>query len=82
MLTGGGQPTRDWASNPAAVSDGSIESAHAYAALLYGDTAHVATYVDAVKQLKFPTQTDPGFAWPFTVADAGWLLQVVTHQPN
>lgn len=73
----------DWAANPGGINNGAIEAGDACAALLTGDTRRVRTYLQAVKRLKFPKSADaPGFEWPFTVAEAGWLLQIVTQMPD
>ena len=78
-----GQIKPDWAANPDQINHGSIEAGDAYAALLAGDTQRVRTYVQAVKRLKFPASADAsGFEWPFNVAEAGWLLQIVTQMPE
>jgi len=67
----------DWAADPELVDHGWIEAANAYAALLAGETNRVRIYIHAVKRLKFPASGPPAFAWPFSVADAGWLLQIL-----
>ncbi len=78
-----GQTKPDWAATPDRINKGWIESGHAYAALLAGDSQHVRTYVQAVKRLSFPKPADTaGFEWPFTITDAGWLLQIVTQLPE
>ena len=78
---GGARP--DWAAHPEQVDQGWIEAANAEAALRAGETNRVRVYVQAVKRLKFPTAAgQPGFAWPFSVADAGWLLQILAPPPT
>lgn len=78
-----GQKKPDWAANPEQINKGWIEAGDAYAALLAGDTNRVRTYVQAIKRLKFPkSDHTSGFEWPFTVAEAGWLLQIVTQMPG
>ncbi|MBV9865616.1 MAG: hypothetical protein JO316_09720 [Abitibacteriaceae bacterium] len=73
-----GKVKPDWATTPHLAAGGWIAVDVAYAAWLAGDTKRVATYLAAVKRLKFPVSAqDTGFAWPFTVADAGWLLQLM-----
>lgn len=73
--SGGTKP--DWAANPGQINNGWVEAGNAYAALLAGDTKRVRTYLEAVKQLKFPKAAEgSGFEWPFSINDAGWLLQI------
>ncbi len=73
----------DWAANPGEINSGAIEAGAACAALLAGDTRRVRIYLRAVQRLKFPPSPDvPGFDWPFTIAEAGWLLQIVTPMPD
>ena len=72
-----GRTKPDWAANPGQINNGWVEAGDAYAALLAGDTQRARTYVEAVKRLKFPPSAEAsGFEWPFTIADAGWLLQI------
>lgn len=74
-----GDARPDWAAHPEQIDHGWIEAGSAYAALLAGETNRVRIYVRAVKRLKFPTSAGPPrFAWPFSVADAGWLLEIMT----
>ena len=74
---GGVRP--DWTANPEQIDHGWIEAGNAYAELLVGETNRVRVYVQAVKHLKFPASAGASaFAWPFSVADAGWLLQILT----
>ena len=62
---------------------GSIEAGAAYAASLAGETQRVRTYVLAVKRLKFPNSSGLSeFEWPFSIADAGWLLQTLVQLPD
>ena len=70
---------RDWATNPGAVNDGWIESGVAYAMFLAGDETRLQNYVAAVRRLKFPTPGRKGFDWPFSLADAGWLLRILAR---
>jgi hypothetical protein len=42
--------------------------------VLAGDRSRIPKYLQAVKRLKI-TRRDR-FAWPFTAADAGWLLAI------
>ncbi len=77
-----GQTKPDWAANPGQINHGWIEAGPAYAALLAGETQRVRTYIQAVKRLKFPKSGVAGFEWPFTVADAGWLLGLVRQLPD
>ena len=78
-----GQTKPDWAANPDRINNGWIEAGDAYAALLTGDTWRVRKYIEAVKRLKFPKSADASdFEWPFSVTEAGWLLQIVTRIPN
>lgn len=73
---GHGKP--DWASEPDAVNEGWLEAADAYAMLLAGETGKVRTFAGSAKRLKF---RDNGFAQPFNVEDAGWLLQILARLP-
>lgn len=77
-----GQTKPDWAANPDQINSGWIEAGDAYAALLTGDTIRVRKYIEAVKRLKFPKAGASGFAGPFSVTEAGWLLQIVTQLPD
>ena len=44
--------------------------------MLVEDEDRALRHADLVKSVKFPNASDPvGFPWPFTVDDAGWLLQ-------
>jgi hypothetical protein len=46
-----------------------------YAALLSGNSARARAQANMIKAAKFPSEFNkPGFAWPFPVDDAGWLL--------
>ncbi|HUA38614.1 MAG TPA: hypothetical protein VMA35_09510 [Candidatus Sulfopaludibacter sp.] len=77
---GGARP--DWAAHPEQVDRGWIEAGHACAALLANETNRVRIYVQAVKRLKFPASAGASaFAEPFSVADAGWLLQILAPPP-
>jgi hypothetical protein len=64
----------DWASAPGQVNEGWLEAGDACAMLLGGETQKVRTFFHAAKQLKFRNSDD--FAAPWTIADAGWLLQI------
>ncbi|CAF3365053.1 unnamed protein product [Rotaria sp. Silwood2] len=64
----------DWTKNPT-YATGWIESGVAHAIWLTGDKNHTMLYLQAVKRLKFPL-----FPWPFTVTDAGWLIQTFSQQ--
>lgn len=78
-----GQNKPDWAVDTESVNSGWIESGSALAALLAGDSARVKTYVQSVKHAKFPKPAGPlAFKPPFNVADAGWLLQILTQLPQ
>ncbi len=69
---------QSWAKDPQAVNGGWINADAAYAAQLGGDEVQIAVYLKAVKQLKYPASaTAPQFPWPFTIADAGWLLRIL-----
>lgn len=70
---GHGKP--DWASEPGRVNEGWLEAGNAYGMLLAGETERVRTFAAAVRPLKFRTN---GFAGPFNVEDAGWLLEVLS----
>ncbi len=73
-----GQAKPDWLANPEQINGGWIEAGAAYAALLAGEAKPVQNYLQAVRRLKFPKSAGlPGFEWPFSVADAGWLLQTL-----
>ncbi len=75
-----GQKKPDWSAHPDQINSGWMESGCVYSALLAGDTQRVRAYVKAVKRLKFPKSADAaGFEWPFTVTDAGWLLQILNQ---
>ena len=66
-----------WAVTPGGASNGWIESGVAYALLLSGDKVQTRTYLQAVKRLKLSDLPEQKrFAWPFSIADAGWLLQM------
>lgn len=77
----GGAPLHmNWATSPERVNGGWINADVAYAALVGGDKHCVAIYLRAVKALKYPVSTEkPHFAWPFTPADAGWLLKALSR---
>jgi hypothetical protein len=70
----------DWATAIKDVNGGWINADVAYAALLAGEKDRVASYLRAVRALKYPFRsTTSSFAWPFTPADAGWLLRILSH---
>lgn len=73
-----GKSGPDWAVNPEKINGGWIDADVAYAALLAGDTDHVVVYLHALERGKL-AQTPDRFAWPYTAADAGWLLQILTR---
>jgi hypothetical protein len=70
-----GREHPDWAAHPERVNAGWISTDVAYASTLAGDRRRIPEYLRAVKRLKI-TRHDR-FAWPFTAADAGWLLAIV-----
>jgi hypothetical protein len=70
-----GLASPDWAKSPDRVNHGWIEAGFAYAALKAGETNRVRSYLQAVNRTKL--QPVARFAPPLTVADAGWLLQVL-----
>lgn len=73
----------DWATDPEQINRGWMEAGHAYTALLMGETNRVRIYFHAVKHLKFQKAAGPpAFTWPFSVADAGWLLQILEPPPD
>ena len=78
-----GHTKPNWSANPEQINNGSIEAGAAYAALLAGETQRVQTYVLAVKRLKFQNSSGlSGFEWPFSIIDAGWLLQTLVQLPD
>lgn len=74
-----GHEKPDWASEPGKVNEGWLEAGDAYAMLLGGETEKVRTFAGAAKRLKF---RGDGFAQPFNVEDAGWLLQILARLPE
>lgn len=75
-----GQTGPDWTRHPEQVNSGVLPIDVAYAALLCGDTPRVRAFVQSMKPLKFPqAPEDAGFSWPFSIADAGWLLSILGH---
>jgi len=75
-----GHAKPDWATHPGQINEGWIESGSAYGLWLGGDVQRARAYVQSVKRLKFPPQTDsPEFRQPFNIADAGWLLQLLAE---
>jgi hypothetical protein len=72
----------NWALTPELIDGGYLSTDIGYAALLTGDRQHAQAHTNAVKRLKFATSpNDIGFAWPFIVADAGWLIQSLSKLP-
>ena len=69
-----GKNRPDWSAAPGAANNGFIEAGVAHAVLLAGDTARVQTYLAAIKRQQFGENPQNPFAWPFSLADAGWLL--------
>lgn len=77
-----GQERPDWASAPEKVNHGHINMDMAYAALLAGDAKQVSAYWPAARRFVFPHPPDSaGFAWPFSVGEAGWMLTLLRHLP-
>lgn len=78
-----GRSRPDWSTDPEHVNQGWVEAGHAEAAWLMGDTNRVENYLRAVEQDKFraPGQA-PHFTGPFSVDDAGWLLQIMAAVKN
>ena len=77
-----GQNRPNWASTPEKVDQGHIHADIAYAALLAGDIKQVEIYRRAARRFVFPHPPDSaGFAWPFSVGEAGWLLTLLHHFP-
>jgi hypothetical protein len=74
-----GQLKPDWAAHPDQVNQGWIEAGDACAMLLAGQTERVRSFVQEVRRLKL--QSPHEFEWPFNVADAGWLLQIMARSP-
>lgn len=75
-----GKAKPDWAANPEQVNGGWVNADVAHAVLLGGNVQRVQTYLRSVRRLKFPhSPRAAGFAWPFTVGDAGWLLATLTQ---
>jgi hypothetical protein len=68
----------DWAADPGGVNGGWLEAGVACGMLRSGQVQPVQTFVAAARRLKFRAA---GFAGPFNVADAGWLLQILTQLP-
>lgn len=78
-----GHQQADWAATPELINNRNVEAATARAVLLTGDYSRVQTYLQAVRRLKYPhSPQDAGFAWPFTVTDAGWLLAALTQMQS
>ncbi len=78
-----GQERPDWAAAPEKVNEGHIHADMAYAALLAGDTKQVKVYWPAARRLVFPHPPDSaGFAWPFSLGDASWLLTLLYRLEN
>jgi hypothetical protein len=67
-----GNPNPDWT---VAVADpgGFLWPSIGHAALLSGDCARARSQAQFIKSQKFP-----GMDWPWTVEDAGWLLQTLS----
>lgn len=74
-----GKERADWAANPSGAS-GWIEAGVAHAVWLAGNKVHTQIYLQNVKRLKFPTPQNVGFGWPFSISDAGWLLETFSQQ--
>ncbi len=73
-----GQGKPDWATHPELINHGSMETGAAYGFLLAGETNRIRRYTSAVIQYEFPhARQSAAFAWPFNVAEAGWLLQIL-----
>jgi hypothetical protein len=74
-----GRSRPDWVRDPQDVNQGWVEAGHAYAGLLIGETNRVQIYCEAVRRYKLKSLgRNPQFAGPFSVDDAGWLLQILT----
>jgi hypothetical protein len=71
-----GRQKPDWAADPGQVNQGWLEAGVACAMLRSGQVLPVQTFVAAARPLKFRAT---GFAGPFNVADAAWLLQILTQ---
>jgi hypothetical protein len=69
-----GKERPDWAAQTEKINGGWISADVAYAAALAGDRKRLPEYLKAVKRLKIARRDR--FAWPFTAADAGWLLAI------
>ena len=74
-----GRPKPDWAAHPDQINSGWIESGSAYGAWLAGDVERIRIYVPSAKRLKFPKSGSLEFHPPFSIADAGWLLQLLVE---
>jgi hypothetical protein len=73
-----GRKQPDWAVDPGHVNQGWLEAGVACAMLRSGQVQPVQTFVASARRLKFRAT---GFAGPFNVADAAWLLQILTQLP-
>jgi hypothetical protein len=71
-----GAPRPDWAAHPERVNGGWLSPDVAFAALEAGERERIPRYLAAVKRLKL-SGTRP-FDWPFSGADAGWLVSLAT----
>jgi len=69
-----GKQHPDWAAQPEKVNGGWISADVAYAVALAGDRKRLPEYLKVVKRLKIARRDR--FAWPFSAADAGWLLAI------
>jgi hypothetical protein len=67
----------NWSATPDQINGGWISADVAYGAFLAGERSRVDAYLKAVYQLKgIQPQEEKRFEWPFTAADAGWLLEL------
>ncbi len=73
-----GKAHPDWAAEPDRINGGWVSADVAYAALLAGERHRIPVYLAAVERLKMHPPNR--FSWPFTAADAGWLLLILAEK--